>query len=174
MSHRLDSHGGEPSDLHLSAEQRAEHEAQLLHAAELVDRYGATLFQLAWVISADCAVASSAVVRVIVAASLDHARLEQSRSLRAELSRLTLWACTVPVTAGDPSPVAPIDEEGAGMSGVLRSIPPRDRALVALTMFGDHTYREAAALIGVAPETATEALTSAGHTLSAAESWIRT
>ena len=150
-----------------TAAQRALHEAQESYAAELVDHYAVSLFRLAWVISGDCAVASSAVARVLVAAALDHARLEPSRATLFELGRLTMWASLAPaVAAVDSVPSRPHDEIACAHVGdVLRSIPPKERALVALTTFGDHTCREAAVVLGVAPEMAADLLRRAVHTI---------
>ncbi len=96
------------ADARLAAARRAAREAQEIYASELVDQYAATLFRLAWVVSADLAIASCA-VRVIVAASMDHARLEPSRPLLAELSRLTMWASPAPVAAPGVSSSGPRD-----------------------------------------------------------------
>jgi len=133
------------------------HEAQETYACQLVDHYSATLVRLAWVISGDCTIASSAVVKVIVAAALDHARLEPSRAMLFDLSRQTMWAS---LAAADDtwSPASWEEVAGADARDVLRSIDPRDRALVALTLFGDHTYREAATVLGLAPDVAADLL----------------
>jgi len=153
----------------LTAARRVVREAQEIYASELVDQYAAKLFRLAWVVSADCAIASSAVVRVIVATSLDRARLERSRPVLAELSRLTVWASLAPVAAAGVSPAGPRGAEvGVDVGGVLRAICPRERALVALTIFGDHTYREAAVVLGMAPEVAAELLRSTVHLIGEA------
>lgn len=141
-----------------------------IYASELLEKYAATLFRLAWVTSGDCAIASSAVVRVLVAASLDPARMEPSRPLRAELSRLTIWASLAPEAAADASSPGPRDVDvgadiGSDVEDVLRAIRPRERALIALTIFGDHTYREAAVVLGMAPETAAELLRDTLHTI---------
>lgn len=151
----------------------AVHEAREIYASELLDKYAATLFRLAWVTSADCAIASSAVVRVIVATSLDHARVEPSRPLLTELSRLTMWASLAPAAAAGASSPGPRDaalgaDIDADIGGALRAIRPRERALVALTTFGEHTYREAAVVLEMAPETAAELLRSTLHTIGEA------
>ena len=96
-------------DARLTAARQTVREAREIYASELVDQHAATLFRLAWVVSADLAIASCAVVRVIVAASMDHARLEPSRPLLAELSRLTMWASPAPVAAPGVSSSGPRD-----------------------------------------------------------------
>ena len=95
-------------DARLTAARQTVREAREIYASELVDQHAATLFRLAWVVSADLAIASCA-VRVIVAASMDHARLEPSRPLLAELSRLTMWASPAPVAAPGVSSSGPRD-----------------------------------------------------------------
>ena len=148
-------------------------EVREIYASELIDAHSATLFQLAWVTTADGAIASVAVARVLTAASLDQARLESPRPVLAELSRLTIWASLAPAAAASaaspgPRDAAPSANVGAYVEGMLCAIGSRERALVALTMFGDHTYREAAAVLEIAPETAAELLRSTLHTIGAA------
>ena len=160
-------HRAGSADARLTAAQRTLHEAQESYASELIDHYAVSLFRLAWVISGDCALASSAVARVVVAAALDHARLEPSRSMHFELSRLTMWASLAPAAAAAAAPSAkPHDELACAHVGdVLGSIPHHERALVALTTFGGHTCREAAVVLGIAPEVAADLLRRAVHTI---------
>lgn len=156
---RAELHRVVSADARLTQARRAVHEARQTYASELVDQHAATLLRLAFVVSADSAIASSAVVRVIVSAALDHERLEPSPLMLAELSRLTLWACAAPAEAIGLSSAGPRGQIGCRDGDVvLRSIPPRERALAALTMFGDHTYREAAAVLGSDPQTAADLL----------------
>ncbi len=149
-----------------TAAQRALHEAQERYAAELVDHYAVMLFRLAWVISGDCAIATTAVARVLAAAALDRSRLEPSRSMLFELSRLTMWASLAPAAVADARSVSLDDDFGGGDTGdVLRSIPTHERALLALTTFGGHTGREAAVVLGLATEVAADLLRNAVHTI---------
>jgi GAF domain-containing protein len=160
---RVERHRTDSADDRPTVARRTLDEAQETYALDLVDHYGITLFRLAWVISGDGTLATSAVVRVVVAAALDHARLEPSRSTLFELSRLTMWASLAPAAAvADSSSARPHDQVAGGDLGdVLRSIPPHERALVALTTLGGHTSREAAVVLGVDPEVAVDLLRSA-------------
>ena len=165
----------------LTAERRPGQEAREIYASELIDTYADTLFRIAWVTSADRTIASDAVTRVLVAASLDQARPEFSHPSLAELSRLTIWASLAQSTAAPAAAPAPHDpdtgadiagddgDDAGNEGGALRAIGYRERALIALTMYGDHDYREAAAVLEVAPETAADLLRSALLTLGEAD-----
>ena len=157
-----------------SAARRAGQEARVHHAVELVDLYGAPLVAVATVVSGDCSIARAAVVRVIVAVSLDCDRREPSRLTLAELSRLTMWACGMPTATAaavvEGPLIGPVDAEvghGDGDLGALvGSVALPGRTLLALTWFGDHTYREAAVVLGMAPEVAADLLRGALHTIA--------
>ena len=158
-------------DLPRSAARRAGREARDHYAMELVDLYGAPLVAVATVVSGDCSIGRAAVVQVIVAVSLDCDRREPSRLTLAELSRLTMWACGMPTATVVEGPlIGPVDAEvghGDGDLGALvGSVALPGRTVLALTRFGDLTYREAAAVLGMAPEVAADLLRGALHTIA--------
>ncbi len=94
--------------------------------------HGAALFRLAHAICGDDELAADAVGAAI--ASAVEAGQPDQRPLR-ELARATFRACTELVE--DPAP---------------------QRALLALTLWGDHTYDDAAALLRLSPATAAQVL----------------
>lgn len=107
-------------------------------AAELYDRYGAALYALAISVTRRHGAAEQAVVDGFrAAAGADGEPGDRGWPL---LARATLSACVTPETPPAPS-----------------------RCLLALTLLGDHNYREAAAILGIEPAQATRYLREALH-----------
>ena len=100
-----------------------------LAASELYNRYGVLLYALALMVTTRRSDAESAVVEGFRAAAT--AANEQSHTTLHVLARATFAAC--PPIAGRAAQWA---------------------ALLALTLYGAHTYREAAATLGIEPEDA--------------------
>jgi hypothetical protein len=120
--------------------------------------HGQALFALALVVCEDAETAESVVVRAILDACTP-AELAVGAVGRQELARYVyvLWQRrgAEAVSAGtrtcaDPEVPA---STGAGLSS-------RQRSAIALALFGDHTYREAASLMGLAPPDVAELMRS--------------
>ncbi len=119
-------------------------------ASELYDSCGERLFRLAHLVTGDTAAASAAVVTAFELAYGGSTLVPSDRRAWHELARLTYAACREP----DVSPPSRNhDTWPAEMAPVccMRTWFPQQRALLALTMHGDHDYREAATLIGLEP-----------------------
>lgn len=127
---------------------------------ELYDRHGAALFNLAYVVSLDPLVADAAVVRAFTMASA--ATKHSVASITAyQLARLTFLACY------SDSPRSASAGSTAGSTGCWDAMSRRQRALLALTVHGGHSYRDAAALLELNPTEAAEVLRTTLHEAAA-------
>jgi hypothetical protein len=109
------------------------------------------LFRLAHVICGNVEMASSAVCQAFEAAFSDTHRHADRPPTSRDLARLTYLACTL-------TPLLSCAPSGTDVPGALTPTEPQRRALLALTMYGDHTYREAATLLHIDPASAAQAL----------------
>jgi hypothetical protein len=128
-------------------------------AGELYDRHGTALLNLAVTVSGSRVDAASAVVAALASACADAASTDPALPVLHELSRLTFQSCEVSNTSAPPTTLTARarDDVVPGAVG-LDSLGPRQRALVALTVYGEHTYREAGALLGLSPRVAAQLL----------------
>ncbi len=120
-------------------------------SSNLFDEHGAALFRLAHMICRNVEMASCAVVQAFDAAFTDNLRTGKEPRIAHDLARLTYLACTLT----HPVPSDPTVQDQAA---AITTTEPQRRALLALTMHGDHTYAEAAALLYIDPDTAAQAL----------------
>lgn len=145
---------------------------------ELYDRHGGALFKLAHAVAGDDTEAGAAVVQALAAVCDatcgDPGSTDPSVSVLHELSRRTFLAASAPAAApvgsGEQDPVEDI-VHAVDTSLVARD--PRQRALLGLTRCGDHTYREAAALLGMSPDVAAQELRTALRASTGAHSGAR-
>lgn len=129
----------------------------------LYDRHGArNLFHLAYAVCGDIETAGSSVVHAFETAAKDpHFQVDGSRSAH-DLARLTFDA-SIGHLDSRPTPTGPFQgpsetDDATPTSAWFRSQDLEHRALLALTLFGDHTYREAAALLDLDPGNAAQML----------------
>ena len=123
------------------------------------DEHGIALFRLAHAICRDDEMAAAAVVQAFHAAFADSSRTDRDARIFHDLVRLTYLACMDAYAA----PNGPADEgseapDATPMDACLLGLDCQRRALLALTLFGDHTYDEAAALLHIEPSAAARAL----------------
>ncbi len=137
---------GAPEDSILLELARAGDVSALGH---LYDRYGTTLYRLAHALTRNADQAESVVLQVFTDACAAGS-LPTPRPVRAELTHLVLVAYLGFVTSHDLAAEVP----GSRLSR-------REWALVGLTLHGDHTYRDAAAVLELDPAVAAETLSSA-------------
>lgn len=138
------------------------------------DHHGEAMLGLAVMILGGPAEAELAVVDAIsdaYARSLG-TRAHDSGSLRRELARLTYWRCIRgrgPGTANDPPAATTVGLEPGSASLAtesLRTLPVQERAAIALCLYGEHTYQEAADLLALPSETVAELLSLGLHRLA--------
>lgn len=103
--------------------------------------------------------ATEVTAQVIVKACRHAERPRGQAVTLSQLSGLTVAACLERLS------VAPHHEAAETAPVALRSIPVRDRAVLALTCYGDHTYQQAARALDVTPELAAGLLRRALHTI---------
>ena len=117
-------------------------------------RQGATLFRLAHLVCQDEGQASTALVHAFATVSSAGPPFPAGRQLTRELARSTVLACTetMPALSGPATTSEPLEEGG---------LPLRGRALLALVVYGEHTYREAATVLHTDREAAAQELRSA-------------
>lgn len=125
---------------------------------ELYDRHATALFSLAHAISGNAEAAVSAVSKAFQEACADPATGDFGREVHHELSRLTFLACRPPGNASEDPRLAPAPGAGAPTDYDVTVANPRHRALLGLTMYGDHSYRDAATLLDLEPADAAAAL----------------
>lgn len=133
---------------------RARQESEL---EQLWDRHSASVYTLALVLVCDETAAAEAVRRAWADLSVSTAR---PRCVDAHRT----WARCVYLRSqevGDLTPSGGWPSEG---TEALRDLPPTERACVALCLFGGHTYREVAHLLGVPPMVVAELLTTSLRT----------
>jgi len=106
--------------------------------ASLYDTYGAALYRLAHIVVGDSGRAETAVCEGFRSARAHPLVGEAPEDAWRELVRLTLLAAWT--------------MSGTGRTGA---------ALLGLTLFGDHTYREAALLLDMEPDEAADVLRAA-------------
>lgn len=125
------------------------------------DHHGTSMFCLAMVVTGRAAEAEMAVVDAISEARgrSSCTRADDHDSLRHELARLTYWRCIRGRGPGtmDYVPSAPTvgfdHRSGALATESLRTLPVQERAAIALCLYGEHTYQEAADLVALPPTT---------------------
>ncbi len=126
----------------------------------MYDRHGTALYRLAYTICLSVEPASLAVVQAFHDATDDVALAgvgTARQRVRHVLARLTYRACQPwqPLRRGselhDPAGTAVV-------SSPLLPLDPQRRVLLALTLYGDHTYHEAALLLRMDPDTAAATL----------------
>lgn len=107
----------------------------------LYDRHSAALFNLAYGVSGDLAAAGSAVHQAFGRVCADPSSTRSGTPLRRNLARLTFLASR---EAADH-----IQDEipKESVKGRCSSVRGQERALLGLTMYGGHSYREAAELL---------------------------
>jgi hypothetical protein len=127
-------------------------------AGELYDRHGTALLNLAVTVSGSRVDAASAVVAALASACADAASTDPALSVLHELSRLTFQSCDVSNTSAPTTLTARAHDDVVPGAVGLDSLGPRQRALVALTVYGEHTYREAGGLLGLSPGVAAQLL----------------
>ena len=122
-------------------------------AEDLWERHGRSAYAIACVLLGDAAAAARA-IELVMADLAQSAVLESARDARRSMARHVYRRS---------------QELSADTSRTLRMPPAMvwinqlgqlQRACLALCLFGGHTHREAAALLGVAPTTAAALLTS--------------
>lgn len=99
------------------------------------DLHACGLFDLAYTICGSGTVAESAVLDAFQAACADSSSTDPAKRVSQELSRLVFLACRA------AEEVIPAESRG----GDTR------HALLGLTLYGEHTYAEAARLLGLEP-----------------------
>ncbi|MGH3357814.1 MAG: sigma factor-like helix-turn-helix DNA-binding protein [Nocardioidaceae bacterium] len=122
----------------------------------ICERHGSPLYLLGCAITRDSDRAADAAARAI--AQTSPPSTESSRGdaelLRRELGRRVYLDCVAlePPSGGYPrhSDRPDADASSLPMVAWLWSLPPQQRASIALCVFGGHTYREAATLLGLA------------------------
>jgi DNA-binding CsgD family transcriptional regulator len=139
---------------------RLEQACRKVQAEELWERHGRSAYAIARMLLADAAPAARAVE--LAMADLAHsAECESAREARRSMAR-HVYRRSQELSA-DTSQTLPMPP--AMLS--VHKLGQLQRACLALCLFGSHTYREAAALLGVAPSTAaallTSGLTELGH-----------
>jgi DNA-directed RNA polymerase specialized sigma24 family protein len=127
--------------------------------SDAYDEHGTTLFRLAHAICRDDEMAATAVVQAFDVAFTDSRRTGQDVRIPQDLVRLTYLACLASCSA----PRGPADEhpeatDATPISACLLGLDCQRRALLALTLYGDHTYDEAAELLHIDPSAAARAL----------------
>lgn len=121
-------------------------------------RHGQALFALALVVCDDAETAESVVLQAILDACTP-ADIAVGAVGRQELARYVyvLWQrrCDEPPKAVDPQRC---EASGAGTSpsAAGAGLSRQQRSAIALALFGDHSYREAASLMGLAPSAVAE------------------
>ncbi|QNE18262.1 hypothetical protein F1D05_10575 [Kribbella qitaiheensis] len=127
--------------------------------AQIYDLHGLALLNLACAVSSDREAAESAVVEAVVQACTGYGNADPSGSLRHQLARLTYTHCVRPRGSSQASAAAgggvqPQSGLGVAASRGFSVLSRHQRGVLALTVFGDHSYREAADLLDVTPATA--------------------
>lgn len=117
--------------------------------SELYDRCGEHLFRLAHIMTGDTDTASSAVVRAFEQACTRSTLAPAGSQSWHELARLTYAAASREADSGRALRTRAAC--ACARRCCMRAWSPEQRALLALTMYGDHDYREAARLIGLDP-----------------------
>lgn len=113
---------------------------------------------MAYLICQDSEQASDALVEAIADATDAAPLLIGGKRMTHDLARLTLLACAEIVpTVYQPVQNAPVDDPPS-LQEWMSCLEPHRRALLALVMYGDHTYDEAAALLRVESDSAAWAL----------------
>jgi DNA-directed RNA polymerase specialized sigma24 family protein len=127
--------------------------------SDAYDQHGTALFRLAHAICGDEERAATAVVQAFDVAFTDSRRTGRVVLIPQDLVRLTYLACvaccTAPPGTADGSPGA---NDATPLSACLVGLDCQRRALIALTLYGDHTYDEAAVLLHIDPAAAARAL----------------
>jgi RNA polymerase sigma-70 factor (ECF subfamily) len=125
--------------------------------ADLFDRYGALMFQVAWAILRRREDAEDAIQEVFVALARTRRRAAEVANWQAYL----LAAVRKPaVGAQDVHDLAapeprPIDgDRSLQLESALKTLPADQRELLALKIDGGLTFAEIAALLGISPNTA--------------------
>lgn len=123
-------------------------------AADLWERHGRSAYAIACVLLKDAAVAERAVGLAMVD-FVQSAECESARAARRSMARHVYRRSQelLSVDTARTLPMPPAMVWGDQLSQL-------QRACLALCLFGGHTYREAATLLGVAPSTAAALLTS--------------
>ncbi len=125
---------------------------------EVWQRHGQAMFALALVICQDAETAESVVVQAVLDACTPSDIAVGSVS-RQELARY-VYVLDERRRGGSAQPVLdarPPEAAALASSGVagVRALSRRQRSAIALALFGDHTYREIASLMGLpAPDVA--------------------
>lgn len=122
--------------------------------AELYDRHGSGMFCLAYLSTSDPDAAADAVVAAFEGAETVTTYADPKRIARA-LARRTFLACPLYPPVRDPG----TGPNGAPRPDELSHMSQRARQLIGLTLFGSHSYRQAAALLRLDPQTAASVLT---------------
>ena len=120
---------------------------------DLWDRHGASVYALACAVLGD----ETAAARAVTLGMTDLTRSDGSVSAdeaRRSWARHVYWRSQE--LAGEPSPTPDLPSTMVWLGQLARL----QRASLALCLFGGHTRREAAALLGVSPTTVADLLTS--------------
>jgi hypothetical protein len=124
-----------------------------LNLAKVWDRHGGSVYALACALLGD----EAAAVRTVTLAMVDLARSTDAEShedtLRFLARRVYRHSQEAPVEQSDSSHLPPV-------MVWLSQLAQLQRACLALCVFGGHTHREAADLLGVHPNTVAELLTA--------------
>lgn len=130
---------------------------------EAYDRYAATLYRLALILTASRGVAEDAVESAFLALWMHAGNVKRDgQTLHAAL------AGSVYAHATD-APSGPRRKHGRPAArGAFALLPPVQRDLLALTLLGDHTRREAARRVGVPDTQAAALLATALRSISTA------
>jgi DNA-directed RNA polymerase specialized sigma24 family protein len=124
-----------------------------LSLADLWNLHGPYVYALACALLAD----EEAAAEVVILAVTDHMESSgrSAEDARRSLARHVYWRSQEVVVAGAPA------EQLPPVMVELDQLAQLQRACLALCVFGGHTYREAAGLLGVPPATVAELLTAA-------------
>lgn len=124
-----------------------------VQAEDLWERHGRSAYAIACVLLGDAATASQA-VELAMADLAQSGGLESARDAKRSMARhVYRRSQDLPADLSRTLPMPPA-------MVLVHQLSQLQRACLALCLFGGHTYREAAALLGVAPSTAAALLTS--------------
>lgn len=128
-----------------------------LPVEELWDAHGRSLFALARTLLGDESAARRAVTSAITTLYEDHGGPEPASALRT--SARYVFAHSEAMRTR--SALVTFEPVGTSSTSALRRMALNQRRMLALCIYGGHTYRDAAAAMGISEDTAAQLITAA-------------